>query len=210
MIAREGAWTETTKSDWGLKWVSCNIDNEELIQQLMLKNKIMNRFPNSKELAHKDVFSHMMKFAQEMSMDDYDFVPPTFSLPGKHDEARLNEYMKSHATEKPTYIAKPDVGAQGEGMCLFNEFKDIPYALDNKDVVIQRYLDRPLLLDGIKFDLRVYVMVVGLTNMKAYICDEGLARFCTVSPPSYKFLNCDFRRNTSSRPDPTSKSLLCT
>lgn len=69
-------------------------------------------------------------------------------------------------------------------MCLFNEFKDIPYALEQKDVVIQRYLDKPLLLDGIKFDLRVYVVVVGLEDMKAYICDEGLARFCTVSEPS--------------------------
>lgn len=47
--------------------------------------------------------------------------------------------------------------------------------------MVQRYLDKPLLLEGIKFDLRIYVVVVGLENMTAYICDEGLARFCTVS-----------------------------
>ena len=57
----------------------------------------------------------------------------------------------------------------------------MPYALENKDIIIQRYLDKPLLLDGIKFDLRVYILVVGFNPVQAYICDEGLARFCTVS-----------------------------
>jgi len=44
---------------------------------------------------------------------------------------------------------------------------------------VQRYLSKPLLLDGIKFDLRVYVVVMGFNPIQAYICDEGLARFCT-------------------------------
>ncbi len=66
-------------------------------------------------------------------------------------------------------------------MALFNELRELPYGLDGKEVVVQRYLDKPLLLDGFKFDLRVYVVVIGVDEMKAYICDEGLVRFCTVS-----------------------------
>jgi len=31
----------------------------------------------------------------------------------------------------------------------------------------------------LKFDLRIYVVVIGHEDTKAYICDEGLARFCT-------------------------------
>ena len=58
---------------------------------------------------------------------------------------------------------------------------DLPYALEGKDIIVQRYLSKPLLLDGIKFDLRVYVVVMGFNPVKAFICDEGLARFCTVS-----------------------------
>jgi hypothetical protein len=38
-----------------------------------------------------------------------------------------------------------------------------------------------LLLDGYKFDLRVYVLVVGIDPIQAFVCEEGLARFCTVS-----------------------------
>lgn len=73
------------------------------------------------------------------------------------------------------------MGAQGDSISLFKHLKDLPYSLENKDIVIQRYLDKPLLLDGIKFDLRVYVVVTGFNPIQAYIYDEGLARFCTAA-----------------------------
>mmetsp|Transcript_6295 Transcript_6295/g.4497 ORF Transcript_6295/g.4497 Transcript_6295/m.4497 type:complete len:123 (+) Transcript_6295:422-790(+) len=62
---------------------------------------------------------------------------------------------------------------------LFRDLKDLQFKFDNKPFICQRYLDKPLLLDGYKFDLRVYVLVVGHENMQAFVCDEGLARFCT-------------------------------
>jgi hypothetical protein len=46
-------------------------------------------------------------------------------------------------------------------------------------MVVQRYLDNPLLVDGYKFDLRIYVMIIGRDPLLAFVCDEGLARFCT-------------------------------
>lgn len=49
-----------------------------------------------------------------------------------------------------------------------------------KDVIVQRYIADPLLVDGLKFDLRVYVTLVGTDSLSGFICDEGLARFCTV------------------------------
>jgi hypothetical protein len=38
-----------------------------------------------------------------------------------------------------------------------------------------------MLLNGFKFDLRVYVVVTGTSDgeMTAFLADEGLARFCT-------------------------------
>ena len=37
-------------------------------------------------------------------------------------------------------------------------------------------------LDGYKFDLRIYVVITGVKDgeVEGYLCDEGLARFCTV------------------------------
>ena len=50
-----------------------------------------------------------------------------------------------------------------------------------EEVVVQRYLANPLLLDGLKFDLRLYIVLTGIRDddMHAFLADEGLVRFCT-------------------------------
>jgi hypothetical protein len=61
---------------------------------------------------------------------------------------------------------------------LFRQIKDLAYK--TSEILIQRYIDKPLLLDGYKFDLRIYVSLIGTGNdLHAFVVEEGLARFCT-------------------------------
>jgi hypothetical protein len=46
-------------------------------------------------------------------------------------------------------------------------------------MVVSQYVDNPLLVDGYKFDLRIYVALTSINPLRIYIYEDGLARFAT-------------------------------
>ena len=53
-------------------------------------------------------------------------------------------------------------------------------------------MNNPLLIEGKKFDLRLYVLMSGVEPTLAYTCQEGMVRFCT---ESYQKVNKDNAQN---------------
>ena len=74
------------------------------------------------------------------------------------------------------YIIKPDTGCQGRGIFLTRTYDQVP---QHENVVAQLYIKKPLLLDGFKFDLRIYCLVSSVKPLRMYLFHDGLVRMCT-------------------------------
>ncbi len=138
----------------------------------------LNRVPGASDISEKKLTGFYLNKFQEYFPENYDFYPKTFLLP--EETADLQEYMKSNPNK--TFVAKPTAGCQGDGIILIKKFQDLPsspFSSALKDIVVQEYIDNPLLIDGKKFDLRMYVLISNVKPMIAFLNEEGLARFCT-------------------------------
>lgn len=105
------------------------------------------------------------------------------------------------STLKPTFIVKPDSGSQGDGIYLIRDPADLRVISGSqiKQAVVQEYIQKPLLIDKLKFDIRLYVLVRSLEPLEIYIAKEGLSRFCTepYQEPSQKNLSHVFMHLTN-------------
>ena len=59
---------------------------------------------------------------------------------------------------------------------MVQDIQEVPV---DEQLIISRYIDNPLLLNGLKFDLRVYVLVTSFEPLRIYVYNEGLARFAS-------------------------------
>eukprot|EP00198_Chlamydomonas_reinhardtii_P000909 XP_001690244.1 predicted protein [Chlamydomonas reinhardtii] len=196
---------------WDLFWSDLSVSGDRV--QRMLPFQRLNHFPGMLEICRKGALSkHMARMAARMP-SEYRFYPPSLVLPDQLDEllaalrrnkSRSEQQQQQQqqggqwggAQQQPqaaggphgitTFILKPSAGTQGRGISLVqypNQLKDVG---DISSCVAQAYLGTPLLLDGFKFDLRVYALVVSVDPLRIHLYDEGLARLAAqpYQPPT--------------------------
>jgi len=85
--------------------------------------------------------------------------------------------LKAEA-EKSIWILKPQASSCGRGIRLItrDNLNTIP---PHKKAVVQRYLHQPHLINGVKYDLRLYVVVTSFDPLRVYLFEHGLVRFST-------------------------------
>lgn len=59
---------------------------------------------------------------------------------------------------------------------LYRNAEKIP---PSEHFIVQEYIDKPLLLEGYKFDLRIYVLVTSCDPLRIFIFNDGLVRMST-------------------------------
>lgn len=136
----------------------------------------INHFPGEHELCCKD---RMAKLLREMP-----FCPASFILP--EEEKQFEEIVLSHEPES-IWILKPCQLGEGRHIEILQGLKISQR--QQRSCTASRYITNPLLVEGRKIDLRVYVVVTQICpSLCAFIFREGLVRFCS---GSYKEANLE-------------------
>lgn len=157
--------------DWLIRWSGPRMRGN--IYQGLHQYQRVNHFPSSTELTRKDkLWEHFHRTAVEIGEDLFDFVPETFVLPEES-----SAFKKCYKKHRGLWIVKPSASSQGKGIFLLKDLSDLP--TNSQSFVVSRYISNPLLIQGLKFDLRIYVLVTSFDPLRAFIYREGLTRFAS-------------------------------
>ncbi|RNA41182.1 tubulin polyglutamylase TTLL5-like isoform X1 [Brachionus plicatilis] len=158
-------------SEFNIIWSGNNL--KSYLFRGLQENQKVNHFPRSCELTRKDrLYKNIQRMQKEKGQKAFNIVPTTFVLPFEIDDFYATFYK-----EKGIWIVKPACLSRGRGIYLISHPDQIP--LDD-NLVVSRYLSNPLLIEGFKFDLRLYVAVTSFDPLVFYLYEEGLTRFATV------------------------------
>jgi len=151
---------------------------EDVLQPLRSYQRI-NHFPNSFNLGRKDAMYNNIAELRDQYPEEYDFCPRTYVFPEDAEDfenARLDPDNDSDMGIK-LWIFKPSASSCGKGIRIVSKHSPIPKI--KKGFVISEYVANPHLIEGLKYDLRVYVLVTSYNPLIIYIYNDGLARFAT-------------------------------
>ena len=77
---------------------------------------------------------------------------------------------------KDMYILKPTAASCGRGIRVIGKKDNVK---KKPGFLVSKYLSKPHLLRGYKYDLRIYIVVTCFEPLKAYFFQEGLVRLAT-------------------------------
>ncbi|XP_058965337.2 tubulin polyglutamylase TTLL5 isoform X1 [Pocillopora verrucosa] len=158
-------------SNFNLMWTGSHIKPHTL-RGLQDFQKI-NHFPRSYELTRKDkLYKNIQRMQHSKGVKHFDFIPESYIIPEE-----FNEFNAAFLKDRRPWIVKPVASSRGRGIYLVNHPSHVP--LDD-NLLVCKYISNPLLVDGFKFDLRLYVGVTCFDPVRVYLYEEGLTRFATV------------------------------
>uniref|UniRef100_A0A673NKR9 Tubulin polyglutamylase TTLL4-like n=1 Tax=Sinocyclocheilus rhinocerous TaxID=307959 RepID=A0A673NKR9_9TELE len=153
----------------------------------------LNHFPGSFQIGRKDrLWRNLSKMQAHFGKREFGFFPRSFILP---QDIKLLRKAWEDGGSKQKWIVKPPASARGIGIQVIHKWSQMPR---KRPLLVQKYLHKPYLISGNKFDLRIYVYVTSYDPLRVYIFNDGLVRFASCKySPSMKTLNNKFMHLTN-------------
>ena len=156
-------------SKWNVLWTGQT--KPEQLKEASKYQKI-NHFPQSFQIGRKDLmYKNYTRMRRQF--EDYNFCPRTYLFP---DDYRKFCSDREAENFKYMYIMKPSAQSCGRGIKVIGQKQEVK---KKNNYIVSQYIHNPYLINGFKFDLRIYALVTCFEPLKVYLFKEGLARFAT-------------------------------
>jgi hypothetical protein len=122
-----------------------------------------------------------------LAREDAPFYPESYRLSSPADRAAFLDQLPAHDDPDNLWIFKPGGLSRGKGIRILWQFDELrkqlagrassdPVLDESLDYVAQRYIKRPLLLDGRKSEVRFYWLIASVDPLLVLIYPEGTVR----------------------------------
>ena len=170
-VLEQAGFGYTDSHDWNVLWLGCA--PQQYLYEGLNEYQRINHFPNTFEITRKDRMSiHLAATQERFGRSEYGFFPDTFVIPEEYSEF----YSRYYSDKTAQWIVKPCNSSQGKGIFMLESLASLS---TTEGCVVSRYIHNPLLINELKFDLRIYVLVTCYDPLRIYMYDEGLARFAS-------------------------------
>ena len=159
-------------------------DYNNIVEKIKTINKYQHfaYFPMFKKIQIKTELHKIFKKFQNIFPNDYNFMSEAYIFPEEKDLI-INKFKNYTLNKTDLYFVKPPDLWSGNGIFFLNKLSDIKY----DKYVITKYINS-LLVYKKKFDLRIYVLITGISPLKIYLNIDGLVR---IAANEYSLDNLD-------------------
>ena len=119
--------------------------------------------------------------------DDYNYMAETYAYPEMKStiKKKFSDYRQKTGN---LWLIKPKSSSEGRGIHMFNSLEE-----EKGSYLITKYIENPHLLNGKKYDFRIYVLITSANPLCIYIYKQGLVRIASKNfSLSSKNLNSKF------------------
>ena len=135
----------------------------------LTKPQKTNHLQQTDSLGSKEGFDSTMKNFFKLIGKRLPFYPETYHLPRE-----FSDLSKAFSSSR-LWISKPAAASRGIGIKVIDKMPPP----NGGNIVVQKYIDNPMLIHSLKFDLRFYVAVTSIDPLMVFVYENGLVRLAT-------------------------------
>uniref|UniRef100_A0A8C5M9U3 Tubulin--tyrosine ligase-like protein 5 n=1 Tax=Leptobrachium leishanense TaxID=445787 RepID=A0A8C5M9U3_9ANUR len=111
------------------------------------------------------------RMQKKFGSQHFNFMPKSYVLPEQYDD-----FSDAISRDQGFWIKKPVNSSQGLGIKVIRSLHEVR-KVDR--ALVSQYIANPFLVNGYKFDFRLYILVTSYDPLTIYMYKEGLTRFAT-------------------------------